>query len=185
MKYTLDLLFDTAKSGIAATFLYELLDAYPADSSQSQHGAAVPKFGLFDPQNQPKPVAVAIHNLNSILRHALDTASGPMSPPAPYSIAQASPSGRDFSMAMPGGQAVVLWDEQPIWDGHRGLPIKPVSYSIKLTFAPNAACQDIALFDPTIGIEPIAMRKASCTLDIRLSDHPVIVLLHSHQPRSK
>ena len=53
-KYTLDLLMDDAQSGIANTYLYELMDEGDG-------------YGLFDSSNNPKPVATAIHNLTTIL----------------------------------------------------------------------------------------------------------------------
>jgi hypothetical protein len=69
-KYTLDLLMDAAKDGIAHTDLYQLMDAYQPGSPQGDDG-----FGLFNPSNQPKEAATAIHNLTAILADAGTNAS--------------------------------------------------------------------------------------------------------------
>jgi hypothetical protein len=173
MKYTLDLLLDDASSGIAATFLYELLDAYPPGSPQGDG-----KFGLFDDAGRPKPVAVAIHNLNTILLQAQRNAHVPPIAPLPYAIAGQSPTGTDLSLTAGGGEQVVaLWDEQGIWDQARGVRVEPTVSSVTVSFGYGSVCHDIAVYDPTAGVQAVAVFKAACKATVLLSDHPILLVV--------
>jgi len=59
----IDGLFEAYQSGVATTYLYELLDEKPdaSDTNSQMH------YGLFNADNTPKPAAVAVHNLTSLL----------------------------------------------------------------------------------------------------------------------
>ena len=62
-KYMLDLLFDDWNAGITATVLFELVDEQPdpGNTTLNDH------FGLFNTDWTPKPAAIALHNLMTIL----------------------------------------------------------------------------------------------------------------------
>jgi hypothetical protein len=62
-KLTLNLLLDAASQGVSRTFLYQLRSAYP-DPGDTNTDV---EYGLFRKDNSPKPMAVAIHNLTTIL----------------------------------------------------------------------------------------------------------------------
>src|SRR5690606_16806296 len=108
-KLTLNLLFDAAKLGVERTYLYQLLDAYadPSNTDMEKH------FGLFDINNNPKPVAKAIHNLTTILADTGAAAGGNFD----YSVSGLPTSGSvSVLQKSSGAYDVVVWNEPDIWN---------------------------------------------------------------------
>jgi len=169
-RYTLDLLLDAAKEGIAATYLYELMDAYAPGSRQHDAG-----YGLFDYRHNPKPVALALRNMNAILRDpAADALSFPIEP-LHFTTRSPSPSTRVLLMQASGSRYVVaLWDEQPLLKGPKGARIVPAKFDVDLNLPQSF---DITVFDPFAGQAPIRSVPSATSVSIALSDHPVFVFL--------
>lgn len=170
-KYTLDLLLDTAQSGIAQTDLYELLDAYAPGSSQGDAG-----FGLFDYTGAPKPAAVALRNLNMLLGDTSPFAQsfGPV--PLTYTVAGESSTGNHLLMQKASGVYILaLWDEQPIWNRAAGMQVVPVPHIITVTVSGRTIAYT-GTYDPTTGTNPIAT-VAGGTVSVKMTDHPVLLAI--------
>lgn len=165
--YNLDMMFDAAKEGAAAVYLYELLDAYPdpADADPGKH------FGVFDYDNRPKPMAVALHNLTRLLASE---------------HAAFAPASLDFELA--GGQGtartlllqkapnvfdVLVWDEAPLWNRQAHRALAPVVHRRTIRF--GAAQAIVAVFDPLRGIAPVAIHHGAASVTLSLGSHPLVV----------
>jgi hypothetical protein len=166
--YNLDMVFDAARAGAAAIYLYELLDAYP-DPDGTHAGS---HFGLFDHTNAPKPAAVALHNLHRILDGGGAFAPGS---PDPGSLdITADPAVRTLLLhKAPGVFDLVVWDEQPLWNRQSHTRIVPQTHRRAIRFGPVPAT--LAVFDPMRSTTPLAMKHDTARLDLDLGEDPLII----------
>jgi hypothetical protein len=153
-KYTLDLLMDDAQSGIARTYLYELLEEGDG-------------LGMFDTAGNPKPVATAIHNLTSILA---DSGTVPATAAAAnYSVSGLPSSGHSMAMLKSTGATdIVVWAEPQISTTTSG-PAANVSVALGATY------QTVKVFDPLQGTTPIQTLSNVSSVTLSVTDHPLIV----------
>lgn len=153
-KYMLDLLMDDAKNNIFRTYLYELMDGGDG-------------FGLFDPSNNPKPVATAIHNLTTILT---DTGTVPATATAAsFSVSNLPATGQDMALLKSNGATdIVVWAE-PAISGSTASPATSVTVALGATYA------TVKIFDPLQGTGPIQTLSNVSSVNLSVSDHPVIV----------
>lgn len=170
-KYTLDLLLDTAQSGIAQTDLYELRDAFPPDSPQGDAG-----FGLFDHTGTAKPVAVSIHNLNVLLGDTSPAAQSFGTVPLTYTVSGESGTDNHLLMQKASGVYIpALWDEQPIWNRTAGAQTFPVSHIVTVTVGGRAIAYT-GTYDPTAVLNPVAT-VAGSTVSVKVTDHPILLAI--------
>ena len=170
-KYTLDLLLDTAQSGIAQTDLYELLDAYAPGSPQGDAG-----YGLFDYTGAPKPVAVALHNLNTLLGDTSPAAQSFGATPLAYTVTGETGTGNHLLMQKASGVYILaLWDEQPIWYEATGVQVSPVPHTVTVAIS-GRTISYIGTYDPTMGTNPTAS-VAGGTASVKITDHPVLLAI--------
>lgn len=165
-KYTIDLLLDDAKQGIARTYLYELLDAYPTGSRQGNAG-----FGLFDTAGAPKPVARDIHAMNLILGHS---AQGQVLRDVPDVVVEGLPeTGNKLMLCCTGGAYVALWDEQRLWGPQPNPRIAATPHKVTIRVASRGSWW-LTVFDPERGPHAVESGKAG-ELSIMLGDHAIFV----------
>lgn len=162
--YDLDVVFDAVAAGAAAVYLYELRDAYPDPQARD----AGRHFGLFDFTNQPKPIAVALHNLT----HILAPAAGRL---APGSL-DVEAAGSVHTLLLQKAPAVfdlVLWDEVPVWSRqwHRALGVPVRAQTIRFGTVQGT----VSVFDPLRSTAPIAVYHAVSSVTVGLGAHPLVV----------
>ena len=166
--YTLDMILDAAHAGASASYLYELLDAYP-DPDGSRIGT---HFGLFDRANRPKPAAIALHNLARILGPGRSSGQAAFAPGS-IDIA-ADPAIRMLLLQKsPDVFDLVVWDEQPLWNGQTHAPIAPTAHHRTVHF--GTVPRAIAVFDPMRDTAPMLNKPGTATLDLRMAADPLIV----------
>ena len=170
-KYTLDLLLDAAREGVSAVYLYELLDAYRPGAPQGNSG-----YGLFGYDGAPKPVAVALRAMNTILA---DTGAGAATftpTMLPYAVSSQSLTGATLAMAKSDGSHVIaLWDEQPIWDASRGVQLAPITYQYTVKLGDGAQRYTVIEHDPLAGTDPVATFDGVGQVTVAVSDHLVFL----------
>jgi hypothetical protein len=170
-KYTLDLLLDAAQQGIAHTYLYQLMDAYQPGSPQGDDG-----FGLFDPNNQPKEAATAIHDLTTILADPGINASHFTPTPVSYWLSNLPTTGNSSIFQKSNGATdIVVWNEPQIWNETTGTEVAAPSTPVNVAF--GAQYQTVRIFDPLIGTAPIQTLYNAASANISVTDHPLIVEL--------
>ena len=81
--------------------------------------------------------------------------------------------------AADGHAFIVAWAEPPIWDNkaRRNAPA-PVS---TVSFRPATPWRPVRIYDPMISPNPIRSLSGNATVEVEVSDHPVLIEL---EPKS-
>ena len=158
-KLTLDLLLDAFKDGVSKTYLYDLMD-----DGQS--------FGLFTANGAPKLVATALHDLTSLLS---DNGSTQSFTPGSLSYAASLPAnGNQLLLEKSNGTFdLVLWAEFQIWDATTESEMVAPAETSTIQFA--QAQNVVLVFDPLQGTMPISAYLNTQSIQVTLTDHPIIV----------
>jgi len=169
-KLTLNLLLDAASQGVSRTFLYQLRSAYP-DPGDTNTDV---EYGLFRKDNSPKPMAVAIHNLTTILADPGSDAATFARRPFTYTLHGLPANASELLLSKSNGRhALIVWAEPDIWSEQEHATITTASHTVTLRFA--ASIPSVALFDPMSGISAIDSWTNVDSIQFILSDHPMIV----------
>ena len=167
---TLNLLFDAARIGASKTFLYELLDAYP-DPNGTLGGN---HYGLFDYGGAPKPAAVAIHNLTTILADPGPSAASFNPGTLNYSVANLSASGSTLLLQKSNGAfELAIWNEPQIWNPATKSPIVPAGETVAVSL--GGAFANVNIYDPTVSAAPISTLHNVSQVSLTLTGHPLII----------
>jgi hypothetical protein len=163
---------DAFAQGCSQTFVYQLVSAYQNDSSDTQSG-------LFRVDHSPKPAAVAIHNLTTILadegKH--DFAPGSLD----YSVANLPVTAHSFLIQKSSGAFdIVLWSEPPDWNDQAHVEIftPPVTATVTIT----GVSGNMAIYDPMVGSQPIQRVRKTSEIAVNLTDHPIIIEVQPKRP---
>jgi hypothetical protein len=165
--YTLDFVLDAYLLGVRTTYLYELIDDHPdpAGADRENH------FGLFEVDGKPKPAATALHNLTTILGAAakpVDTAS------SSYTISGLPDRGHSFRLVKTDGyDEIVVWAEPVIWNRAARSEVAPAVSNLHIEF--GAPYEAVSIYDPMVGSAPVATFSKASSVDLTITDHPMIV----------
>jgi hypothetical protein len=139
------------KRGWRYTFIYELRDGEGGSGHQGLYHA-----------DAPKPAAVDIHNLTTILA---DTHPVPHPKELSYVVEGRPPTVHDLLLQKSSGEFdLVLWDERVHGDDH-----------VTVTF--GGVHDKISVYDVVRGTAAITEMRHSRQVDLTLSDHAVILTL--------
>jgi hypothetical protein len=171
-KYLLDLYFDAASLGITRTFVYELKDAYAPKSRVGDAG-----WGLFEgfgtrqgDRDTPKPAAVAIHNLTTLLADYGTAKIGKVR----LQISGLPASGNTLLIEKSDGtDYLVVWAEPVIWWNRANIVIPAPEAPVTVTLPASQA--DVRVFDPLTGTAPVAEYTHVTQIRLRVTDHPLLV----------
>ena len=168
-KYTLDLLMDDAKNGVAKTYLYQLMDAYQPGSPQGDDG-----FGLFDPNNLSKEAATAIRNLTTILADPGANASTFTPAPLSYTVTGLPSTGNSMVLEKSNGAYdIVVWNEPQIWNELTGTEIAATNVDVNVQL--GGTYSEVKLFDPLSTMTPVETLSNVSSVQLGVTDHPLIV----------
>ena len=175
--YDLDLLMDAAKDGVAATYLYELLD----ESADPNHGNAEAHYGLFNSDGTPKPAATGIHNLMQILGDSGASASSFTTSALAYTVSGLPASGDSLLLEKSNGaHDLVVWAEPEIWNAATNSPIAATPRAVTVNFATSQS--EVKIFDPLTGTAAIADDKNVSSVTVSVTDHPLIIEVEPPAP---
>lgn len=174
-KYNLILLMEAQIMHISRAYLYELMDGHadPAGQDREQH------FGQFRADNTPKPSAVALHNLFTILRPAPGSAAvSPLSftlsgmPASAHSLLMEKSNGTYF---------LAIWNEQPLWNTTllKDIVVAPVRVSLDL----GLVAKSVKLYDPLKSAAASFAARSITRLVLNLPDHPIFVEIDPQTPQ--
>ena len=169
-KYTLNLLLDTYKLGYAATYLYELVDSFqdPTDTNQEAH------YGLFNYDWSAKPVAVAIHNLTTILSDTGSTAESFTTGTLGYSVSGLPATGNTLLLEKSSGTyELAVWNEQKLWDSATLSEIAAKSTTVTVTL--DHTFGTVKVYDPLLGTDAQSTYSNVSQIQISLTDHPLVI----------
>jgi hypothetical protein len=150
----LSMYLDQFKRGWSYTAVYLLRDRTDEGGNQS--------FGFFKSDYSPRQAAVYLHNLTAILADQGRRApTGRLN----YSITDQPPTMHDLLLQKSDGTfELVLWNER-------------VKGSDEVTVRLGQLCSVVKLYDPTVGTEPVQTLRNIDSLNLTLSDHPLILAI--------
>jgi hypothetical protein len=142
------------KRGYAYTSVYLLRDRTDEDGNQS--------YGFYRPDYSPRKAAVYLHNLTTILADKSSIA-GPGQ--LDFTILDQPKTVHDLLLQSSDGTfLLVVWDERLSGQDRVTVRLGP-------THAP------IRIYDPTTGVEPVQAPTDVSSLELALSDHPMIIAI--------
>jgi hypothetical protein len=150
----LSMYLDQFKRGWSYTSVYLLRDRTDEGGNQS--------FGFFKPDYTPRKAAVYLHNLTTILG---DT--GILAKPGQldYSIPEEPVTVHDMLLQNSDGTfQLLVWGEQ-------------LKGADRVTARLGGTHASVKVYDPTVGTEPVQTLSGIDSLDLTLSDHPLIIAI--------
>ena len=144
------------KRGFAYTSVYLLRDRTDESGNQS--------FGFYKPDYTPRKAAVFLHNLTTILAD-----KGSLAKPGQldFTIANQPETVHDLLLQRSDGTfQLVVWGER-------------LTGQDKVTIRFGAAHAPVEISDPTIGVEPVQKLAGVNSLELTLSDHPLVIAIPS------
>ncbi len=171
-KNTLNLLADAFKQGVSLTYLHNLYEGAENPSLKDIENT----FGLFHRDGTAKPVAVAIHNLMTLL---MDDATNRRTFNAgrlDYALLNMPPHGETLLLQRASGCFhLLLWNEEPNWN-----PVTRSETSVTVTPVSVSLPKDdnmIKVFDPLRGVLPVQTLHHARYFQVALVDHPLILTI--------
>jgi putative heme iron utilization protein len=168
-KLILNNLFNAYENGSQQTYIYELLDTPNA----AFRGEKETQFGIFNADGTPKLAATALHNLTTILSYG-DDGSANTSVGTAFTMSGTPTNTHSMVLGKSGDvYDIVVWAEKKVWDEATETDVTnaPVNVTIDLGEVESV----IRVYDPLVGLEPIAVYTNVSSFKIPLSDHPLII----------
>jgi hypothetical protein len=142
------------KRGYAYTSVYLLRDRTDEDGNQS--------FGFYKPDYTPRKAATYLHNLTTILAD-----NGTLAKPGQldFAIADQPKTVHDLLLQRSDGTfQLLVWSERL-----RGKDYVTINLSVSRPL--------VTIYDPTIGIEPVQAPMSISSLELTLSNHPIVIAI--------
>jgi hypothetical protein len=157
------------EDGSSSTYLYELFDS----PSSVVRGAKEASFGLFNSDGTPKEAAVAVHNLTTILSQG-DDGSAHTGGDLNYTLSNAPGNTHTMLMNKSGGVSdLVVWADTLVWDSTTQTEITTPATTVTVNLGQVEGA--VYVYDPLKGTSPIAVYYNTSTIQISLSDHPLVI----------
>ena len=150
----LSMYLDQFKRGWRHTAVYLLRDRTDEGGNQS--------FGFFTREYAPRKAAVYLHNLTTILAdHGSIAKPGRLG----YSFAEQPATVHDMLLQKHDGTfALLVWGER-------------LKGADRVTVHLGRSYPNVKVYDPTTGTAPVQTRSSVDTLELTVSDHPLIVAI--------
>ena len=150
----LSMYLDQFKRGWSHTAVYLLRDRTDEGGNQS--------FGFFKPDYSPRKAGVYLHNLTTILAD-----NGTLAKPGQldYSIPEEPATVHDMLLQNSDGTfQLLVWGER-------------LNGTDRVTVRLGGSHASVKVYDPTVGTEPVQTLSGIASLDLTLSDHPLIIAI--------
>jgi hypothetical protein len=147
------------KRGYAHTSVYLLRDRTDEGGNQA--------FGFFRPEYSPRKAATYLHNLTTILAD-----NGKLTGPGrlDFELINRTNTVHDLLLQHSDGTyQLIVWDERLRGEDH-------------VTVRFDATYESARVYDPTIGVEPVQMLAKVNSIELTLSNHPMIIAITAGQP---
>jgi hypothetical protein len=164
--YNLNTFVENALNGIVKTYLYELVDinSSATDTKIEDH------YGEYHNDWTPKTGATAIHKLTTILESA---GGGTASSTLTYTISGLPATGHTYLLGSRTAFDLAVWIDVTVYDPTDAIDIAAPAYPLTVNL--GATFANVAVYDPIIGTTPIAAYSNVSTLNLSVTDHPLIV----------
>ena len=169
-KLILNMVMDATKLGVAATYLYDLVDDAPDPSGANP----ADHYGLFTTAGVAKPSAMALHDLTSILADTGATANTFTPTPLHDTISGLPADGSSLVIEKSSGvYDIVVWAEPQIWNAATATPIAAPGNPVTINL--GARFRQVQVFDPLVSTAPVSTASNTNSVTINVVDHPLIV----------
>ena len=170
-KYVLNQMFDAASVGADRAYVYQLMDDTP-DGDPTGSGGAESHFGLFDYRWHPKPAALALGNLKTLLA---DTSAFFMPKVPAYRVSgvtNGGAAGDCLAVSKSDGSTfLVVWNEPQIWDPKTNAAVAPPADMVTVEFGGDYSYK---VYDPLVGVSAIAAGHGT-GVSINVAGSPILV----------
>jgi len=146
------------KRGYAHTSVYLLRDRTDEDGNQS--------FGFYQADYSPRKAAIYLHNLTTILAD-----QGTVAQPGQleYTMVNQPTTVHDLLLQRSDGVfQLIVWDER-------------LSGQDRVRVDLGVTPSRVRIYDPTIGVEPVQTLTNARSLELALSDHPMVIVISPSQ----
>jgi hypothetical protein len=146
------------KRGYAHTSVYLLRDRTDEDGNQS--------FGFYQADYSPRKAAIYLHNLTTILAD-----QGTLAQPGQleYTMVNQPTTVHDLLLQRSDGVfQLIVWDER-------------LSGQDRVRVDLGVTPSRVRIYDPTIGVEPVQTLTNARSLELALSDHPMVIVISPSQ----
>ena len=168
-KNTLNGLLDAFAAGVKQTFLYELVD----ENSNIPSNASFAALGLFNVDGSAKPVAVALHNLSTILQDV--SVGNSKFQPGNVSFSTSGLPGTASQILLEKGNGtydLVTWNEPTDWNSATQSEVAVSPTTITVTVPQRVLGAKV--YDPLQGSSAIANLGDVSSAQLTLTDHPIV-----------
>ncbi len=178
-KLLLNSIFFRYRQGVHSIFIYELLDNAPDPDNLDKEK----HFGLFDLNNAPKPAAIALHNLRSILYASLTDAPASDNEAASLNLKiTESNNSPEYAYSKhhlllhssPKTHFLALWADGKVWDFNQHQPFN-LNASNKISIELPTNANRISIYNPLIGETPISSVANTNKIVAETIDAPILV----------
>jgi len=174
-KYLLDDVFDLWNAGVADDFIFYLVDTGPnaGDTGNTSH-----YYGIFNADWTPKPAAIALHNLTTLLA---DTGTGGVAPGKLSYALSGEPSSVQTSLMekSDGTFVLAIWNDVQL-QNTSGVDVPVASVAVTLTL--SKAYESINIYDPLTGTTVEESFANAQTVQIMVPDHPILIEISNTKP---
>jgi hypothetical protein len=166
-------LLDNAANGVAETYLYQLLDAYPDPSAQDSEK----HYGLFDIDSRPKVSAQMLRRLLTLLHDDAPNAHTFALRPVDVTIQGLPTTARTLVIEKASGETLIaIWDDTPVWDATNEVDLEGPKTELALkTAAAHGSASVIDLAEGTS--EDLGWRRPT---HLNLGKSPLFLRLLVH-----
>ena len=169
-RYVLNQMFDAVAVGASRAYFYQLMDDTP-DGDPTGAGGSESHFGLFDYKWRPKPAALALANVKTLLA---DTSARPAPRVPAYRVSGVTSPGAAgdcLAVSKGGGTVLVVWNEPPIWDPKSNRTVAPPADAVTVDFGGVYSYQ---VYDPLLGVSAIAAGRGP-SVSVNVTGSPILV----------
>ena len=170
-KYILNQMCDLTAKGTYRSYLYQLMDDTAGGDPTGSEGTEA-HFGIFDYQWHPKPAALALAALKTLLADK-STSFVPRVPRYRVSgVTHAGSAGSSFSVSKSDGSTfIVVWNEPQIWDETVNAPVTPPADPVTVSFG---GVYNYKVYDPLAGSAALSSGR-SLSVTVSVTGSPILV----------
>jgi serralysin len=170
-EYILNQMCDSIAKGVHRAYLYQLMDD-TSDGDPTGSGGAESHFGIFDYQWRAKPAALALANVNALLRDRTTRFAAVVPAYSITGVTHAGIAGSSFSVSKSDGSTfIIVWNEPQIWDQKLNTPIAPPADSVTVRFGKNSAYK---VYNPLADSAPFASGH-SPQVTVNITGSPIFI----------
>lgn len=157
------------ENGAKEMYIYELFD----NSASQARGEKEGHFGLFTETGTPKIAATALHNLTTILKSG-DNGSSDGILPTTFSVQSGASTVHAMSFEKSGGvYNIAVWNDRSVWND--ALNVDYVNPIINTAINLGRIESIVRVYDPMVGLTPIATYQNTRIINLPLRDSPLII----------